>query len=144
MAAAFYRASARETKVRASKILRFDMFTERHSQRLDAILRSSLYSHFSESLSGIATIRAYREEGRFLKENRDWVDIENRAYWLTVTNQVCRFPSFTDLHTSFWLNLEAAIRLGLRLDFLGILLILSVSMLTVGTRFTVSPARRLA
>jgi ABC-type multidrug transport system fused ATPase/permease subunit len=102
MAAAFYRASARETK------------------RLDAILRSSLYSHFSESLSGIATIRAYREEDRFLKENRDWVNIENRAYWLTVTNQR-------------WL--------GLRLDFLGILLILSVSMLTVGTRFTVSPAQ---
>jgi ABC-type multidrug transport system fused ATPase/permease subunit len=97
MAAAFYRASARETKVRASKILGFDMFTERGSQRLDAILRSSLYSHFSESLSGIATIRAYREEGRFLKENRDWVDIENRAYWLTVTNQVCTFPLFTDL-----------------------------------------------
>jgi len=102
MAAAFYRASSRETK------------------RLDAILRSSLYSHFSESLSGIATIRAYKEEDRFLKENRNWVDIENRAYWLTVTNQR-------------WL--------GLRLDFLGILLILSVSMLTVGTRFTVSPAK---
>ncbi len=29
MAAAFYRASARETKVRASKILDFDVFTER-------------------------------------------------------------------------------------------------------------------
>jgi hypothetical protein len=96
MAAAFYRASARETKVCASKILG-DVFTERRCQRLDAILRSSLYSHFSESLSGIATIRAYREEGRFLKENRDWVDIENRAYWLTVTNQVCSFPLFTDL-----------------------------------------------
>ena len=96
MAAAFYRASARETKVCASTILGSNMFTERRSQRLDAILRSSLYSHFSESLSGIATIRAYREEDRFLKENRDWVDIENRAYWLTVTNQVCSFP-FTNM-----------------------------------------------
>jgi len=94
MAAAFYRASAREMKVRASKISGFDMFTERYSQRLDAILRSSLYSHFSESLSGIATIRAYREEDRFLKENRDWVDVENRAYWLTVTNQVGSFHLF--------------------------------------------------
>ena len=94
MAAAFYRASATETKVRASRILG-DLFTEGYSQRLDAILRSSLYSHFSESLSGIATIRAYREEDRFLKENRDWVDIENRAYWLTVTNQVCSSPLFT-------------------------------------------------
>ncbi|KAI0300742.1 ABC transporter [Russula brevipes] len=102
MAAAFYRASAREMK------------------RLDAILRSSLYSHFSESLSGIATIRAYKEEDRFFRENRDRVDMENRAYWMTVANQR-------------WL--------GVRLDFLGTLLTLTVSMLTVGTRFTVSPAQ---
>jgi hypothetical protein len=100
MAATFYRASARETKVRASNMLG-DMFTERRFQRLDAILRSSLYSHFSESLSGLATIRAYREEDRFLKENRDWVDVENRAYWLTVTNQVCSFLLFTETGQSF-------------------------------------------
>ena len=68
----------------------------RHSQRLEAILRSSLYSHFSESLSGIATIRAYNEEGRFLKENRDRMNNENRAYWMTVTNQVCRFLRWTN------------------------------------------------
>ena len=78
-------------------MLGFDVFTERRPQRLDAILQSSLYSHFSESLSGIATIRAYGEEGRFLKENCDRVDIENRAYWLTVASRVCSFPSFTDL-----------------------------------------------
>ncbi|KAH9068493.1 ABC transporter [Lactarius deliciosus] len=102
MASAFYRASAREMK------------------RLDAILRSSLYSHFSETLSGIATIRAYGEEVRFFNENRDRVNIENRAYWMTVTNQR-------------WL--------GIRLDLLGTLLILVVAMLTVGTRFSVSPAQ---
>ncbi|KAI9439887.1 ABC transporter [Lactarius indigo] len=102
MASAFYRASAREMK------------------RLDAILRSSLYSHFSETLSGIATIRAYGEEDRFFNENRDRVNVENRAYWMTVTNQR-------------WL--------GIRLDFLGTLLILVVAMLTVGTRFSVSPAQ---
>lgn len=55
----------------------------------DSILRSSLYSHFSESLSGLATIRAYGEQGRFLEDNQKRVDVENRAYWLTVTNQVC-------------------------------------------------------
>ncbi|KAH8995032.1 ABC transporter [Lactarius akahatsu] len=102
MASAFYRASAREMK------------------RLDAILRSSLYSHFSETLSGIATIRAYGEEVRFFNENRDRVNIENRAYWMTVTNQR-------------WLSI--------RLDLLGTLLTLVVAMLTVGTRFSVSPAQ---
>lgn len=58
--ALFYRSSARELK------------------RLDAILRSSLYAHFSESLSGLATIRAYGETGRFERENKERMDIENR------------------------------------------------------------------
>ena len=55
---------------------------------LDAVLRSSLYSHFSESLSGLATIRAYGESNRFRLDNETRIDIENRAYWLTVANQV--------------------------------------------------------
>ncbi|TFK40264.1 ABC transporter [Crucibulum laeve] len=101
-AATFYRASARELK------------------RLDAVLRSSLYSHFSESLSGLATIRAYGETNRFRLDNERRVDVENRAYWLTVTNQR-------------WL--------GIRLDFLGALLTFIVAILTVGTRFTISPAQ---
>jgi len=56
----YYRISARELK------------------RLNSILRSSLYAHFSESLSGLATIRAYGETERFRKENVDRVNIENR------------------------------------------------------------------
>jgi ABC-type multidrug transport system fused ATPase/permease subunit len=87
---------------------------------LDAILRSSLYSHFSESLSGLATIRAYGEIDRFEKENETRVNVENRAYWLTVTNQR-------------WL--------GIRLDFLGTLLTFAVALLVVGTRFSISPAQ---
>ena len=81
-AAIFYRSSARELK------------------RLDAILRSSLYSHFSESLSGLATIRAYGETDRFKVENQKRIDIENRAYWLTCTNQVC----FCHLFFSFQMH----------------------------------------
>lgn len=56
----YYRASARELK------------------RLDAILRSSLYAHFSESLTGLATIRAYGETERFRRESEERVNIENR------------------------------------------------------------------
>ncbi|KAF8756166.1 ABC transporter [Rhizoctonia solani] len=101
-AALFYRSSARELK------------------RLDAILRSSLYGHFSESLSGLATIRAYDEVGRFREENRRRMDIENRAYWLTVTNQR-------------WL--------GIRLDFLGTILTFCVAILAVAARFSLSPSQ---
>ena len=42
------------------------------------------------------------------------------AYWMTVVNQR-------------WL--------GIRLDFLGALLTLAVALLTVGTRFTISPGQ---
>lgn len=45
---------------------------------IDALLRSLLYTHFSESLSGLATIRAYGETRRFQKENEARMDIENR------------------------------------------------------------------
>jgi len=61
--ALYYRASARELK------------------RLDAILRSSLYAHFSESLTGLATIRAYGETERFRKESEDRMNIENRFFF---------------------------------------------------------------
>ncbi|KAG2040579.1 P-loop containing nucleoside triphosphate hydrolase protein [Suillus americanus] len=101
-AASFYRASARELK------------------RLDALLRSSLYSHFAESLSGLTTIRAYGELDRFRMENIQLTDVENRAYWLSLVNQR-------------WLSI--------RLDFLGLLLTLGVSLLTVAIRFTISPGQ---
>ncbi|KAL7424431.1 ATP-binding cassette transporter yor1 [Cryptotrichosporon argae] len=90
--AGFYRRSSREFK------------------RIDAVLRSSLYSHFSESLSGIGTIRAYGETERFCAENVKRMDIENRAYYLTVINQR-------------WL--------GMRLDMLGTCLTFIVALVVV-------------
>jgi len=98
--AQFYRRSSREFK------------------RIDAILRSSLYSHFSESLSGIATIRSYGESERFFQENIKRMDIENRAYYLTVINQR-------------WL--------GIRLDMLGAFLTFAVAIIVV-TSHSVSAA----
>ncbi|ORX36438.1 P-loop containing nucleoside triphosphate hydrolase protein [Kockovaella imperatae] len=86
----YYRTSAREVK------------------RLDSILRGLLYSHFSESLSGLPTIRAYKETSRFIKENSYYMDLENRAYLLTTTNQR-------------WL--------AVRLDFLGGCLVFAVAVM---------------
>ncbi|KAK4704538.1 lysophospholipase, partial [Phenoliferia sp. Uapishka_3] len=100
--AKFYRESAREIK------------------RLDNFLRSSLYAHFSESLSGLATIRAYGEDPKFLKQNETFINIENRAYYLSVVNQR-------------WL--------GFRLDMFGGLLTAIVAFMGVGGRFTISPSQ---
>ncbi|KAG2055912.1 ABC protein [Suillus hirtellus] len=89
---AFYRAGAREVK------------------RLDAMLRSLLYAHFSETLTGLPTIRSYGEMRRFIAANRYYVDLEDRALFLVVTNQR-------------WL--------AIRLDFMGAILVFIVTLLVV-------------
>ncbi|KAG0705755.1 ABC protein [Suillus ampliporus] len=89
---AFYRASALEVK------------------RLDAMLRSLLYSHFSETLTGLPTIRSYGEMKRFITANRYYVDLEDRALSIVVTNQR-------------WL--------AIRLDFMGSILVFVVALLAV-------------
>ncbi|EUC58392.1 ABC transporter protein YOR1 [Rhizoctonia solani AG-3 Rhs1AP] len=99
--ASFYRASSREIK------------------RLDSNLRSLLYSHFSESLTGLATIRAYGEVEHFLKDNKYYIDLENRALFLVSANQR-------------WL--------AIRLDFLGSLLVFSAGVMSVVGIHGVSPS----
>ncbi|CAG8856668.1 8364_t:CDS:2, partial [Gigaspora margarita] len=61
--------------------------SNRQLKRLDAVLRSSLYAHFSETLMGLPIIRAYREQERFLRNNEEFLDIENRAYFLIISVQ---------------------------------------------------------
>ncbi|KAF7289946.1 ABC protein [Mycena indigotica] len=56
-------------------------------KRLDSMLRSLLYAHLSESLTGLPTIRSYGEIDRFIRDNKYYIDLENRALFLTVTNQ---------------------------------------------------------
>ncbi|KAG7451077.1 ABC protein [Guyanagaster necrorhizus] len=99
--ASFYRASAREMR------------------RLDGMLRSVLYAHLSESLTGLPTIRAYREIPRFLNDNCFYIDLENRALILTVTNQR-------------WL--------AVRLDALGAVLVLCAAVFAVVGVSGISPA----
>ncbi|KAG1834892.1 ABC protein [Suillus variegatus] len=52
-----------------------------------SMLRSLLYAHFSETLTGLPTIRSYGEMKRFIAANRYYIDLEDRALFLVVTNQ---------------------------------------------------------
>ena len=108
-------------------------------QRLDAILRSSVYSHFSESLSGLATIRAYGETERFLKDNERRIDIENRCgtVWNPIRDTYILLPS----SRAYWLTISNQRWLDIRLDFLGITLTFVVAILTVAARFSISPSQ---
>lgn len=69
IAAAYYRASAREMK------------------RMDSIARSSVFAHVGETLSGIAVIRAYNLQMTFRHFNEQTINRMNQAYFLTLTNQ---------------------------------------------------------
>ncbi|KAI6099711.1 ABC protein [Pisolithus sp. B1] len=89
---AFYRASAREVK------------------RLDSMLRSLLYAHFSETFTGLPIIRSYGEMKRFVGSNRYYIDLEDRSLYPVIANQR-------------WL--------AVRLEFMGAMLTFLVALLAV-------------
>ena len=96
-------------------IQRYYLRTSRELKRLDSVSRSPIYAHFQESLGGITTIRAYRQQRRFALENEWRVDENLRAY----------FPS---INANRWL--------AVRLEFIGSFIILAAAafaIISVGT-----------
>lgn len=93
--------------------------SSRELRRLNNLLRSRIYEHFGESLSGLPTLKAYGALHRFLGDNARRIDTENSAYWLSVACQR-------------WLNL--------RLDLFGATLVLATGLLIVGLRDTIPPS----
>lgn len=91
-------------------IQRYYLRTSRELKRLDSISRSPIYAHFQESLGGISTIRAYRQQKRFALENEWRVDANLRAY----------FPS---INANRWL--------AVRLEFIGSFIILAAASFAI-------------
>ncbi|KAI9711951.1 MAG: hypothetical protein M1828_001750 [Chrysothrix sp. TS-e1954] len=87
-------------------IQRYYLRTSRELKRLDSVSRSPIFAHFQESLSGISTIRAFRQQKRFLLENEWRIDSNISAY----------FPSIS---ANRWL--------AVRLEFLGSVIILAAA-----------------
>ncbi|KAJ3300679.1 hypothetical protein HDU76_006039, partial [Blyttiomyces sp. JEL0837] len=61
--------------------------TSRELKRLDSVSRSPLYANFGETLTGLPTIRAYRESERFILSNDKATDANNSPYYLLLTAQ---------------------------------------------------------
>lgn len=60
----------------------------RELKRFESITRSPIMQHFSETLVGVSTIRAYGDERRFIKENLRKIDTNNKPFfYLWVTNR---------------------------------------------------------
>ncbi|KAK9376897.1 P-loop containing nucleoside triphosphate hydrolase protein [Lipomyces chichibuensis] len=89
---------------------RFYLRTSRELKRLDSVSRSPIYAHFQESLSGLSTIRAFRQIDRFNNVNEHHVDYNLRAY----------FPSIS---ANRWLSV--------RLEFIGSVIIFAAAGLSI-------------
>ncbi|KAI8066840.1 P-loop containing nucleoside triphosphate hydrolase protein [Gongronella butleri] len=62
--------------------------TSRDLKRLNSVSRSPIYVQFQESVAGVATIRAYGCQTRFVKENHGKIDANNRPFiWMWATNR---------------------------------------------------------
>ena len=86
-------------------------------QRLDAVSRSPIYAHFSESLSGVETIRAYRLAPAFAASSDTRVDVNHRAY-------------FTVRMANEWLSM--------RLDVIGACIVFLTAALAIIRRDVIS------
>lgn len=60
---------------------RFYNRTSLEMKRLDAVSKSPIYAHFSETLGGLSTIRAYNKGRQFNDENFNKIDMNLRAYY---------------------------------------------------------------
>ena len=60
-------------------LARFYVSTTRQTKRLESVTRSPIYSHFSETLSGVTTVRAMAAVPRFVRENEEKVEASLRT-----------------------------------------------------------------
>nr|XP_020746844.1 canalicular multispecific organic anion transporter 1 [Odocoileus virginianus texanus] len=88
----------------------FYVATSRQLRRLDSVTRSPIYSHFSETVSGLSVIRAFEHQQRFLKQSETAID----------TNQKCVFSWIT---SNRWL--------AVRLELIGNLIVVLASLMMV-------------
>ncbi|ELW62270.1 Canalicular multispecific organic anion transporter 1 [Tupaia chinensis] len=91
-------------------IQRYYMASSRQIRRLAGASRSPVISHFSETLSGVSTIRAFGHEQRFIRQSKDLVN----------ENLVC-----------FYNNVISNRWLSVRLEFLGNLMVFFAALLAV-------------
>ena len=88
--------------------------TSRELKRLEANSRSPIYAHLTESLHGVACLRALHFVDHFQEQSMARIDVLNRVYWPMIS-------------CNRWL--------GLRLEMCGNLLITSAALAAVLSRW---------
>lgn len=98
---------------------RLYMRNSRELKRLESISRSPVISHFSESMTGLSTIRAYRRQDQFFDRCLSNIDVNNQVVYL-------------QLMVQRWL--------GLRLEILGALICFFAAIFSVLGRDSIPAA----
>ncbi|XP_063774836.1 ATP-binding cassette sub-family C member 10 [Pseudophryne corroboree] len=91
-------------------IQRYYRHTSRELKRLQSITLSPIYSHFSETLTGLSTIRATRHADRFEAECESRLEL----------NQRCMFASNTAVQ---WLDI--------RLQMIGVVVVTAIAIIAI-------------
>ncbi|XP_013411190.1 multidrug resistance-associated protein 1 isoform X2 [Lingula anatina] len=63
-------------------IQRFFIPTSRQLRRIESVASSPIYSHFGETLSGVSTIRAFRQQKNFILQSEERVDNHLAAMYI--------------------------------------------------------------
>jgi len=97
-------------------VQRYYVATAREIRRLDSVSRSPIFAHFSETLNGVSTIRAFSQQRRFISENETRLDENQRAYYVSISS-------------NRWL--------AVRLEFVGALVVFFSALFAVISRETI-------
>ncbi|KAF9948426.1 hypothetical protein BGZ72_009661 [Mortierella alpina] len=65
---------------------KYYLATSRELRRLDSVARSPVFAHFQETIGGISTIRAYRQQSRFIQGNEARLDQSLRAFYPSIAS----------------------------------------------------------
>ncbi|XP_053393095.1 multidrug resistance-associated protein 1-like isoform X1 [Mercenaria mercenaria] len=99
-------------------VQRFYVATSRQLKRLESVSRSPIYSHFGETVTGVTTVRAYRQQERFIETSDNKVD----------ANLECHYPTII---SNRWL--------AIRLEFVGNCILFFAALFAVIARDSLSP-----
>ncbi|KAF9466027.1 multidrug resistance-associated ABC transporter [Collybia nuda] len=94
--------------------------TSVETKRLESVIRSVLYGSYSETLTGLSTIRAFQGQNTAIESVETGLDRANKAYYMTISIQR-------------WLSV--------RLDLMGSFLIFGIALFAVDFRYVVDPSK---
>ncbi|XKL66880.1 hypothetical protein PGB90_010300 [Kerria lacca] len=98
---------------------RFYASTSRQLKRLESVSRSPIHSHFSETITGTQSIRAFKLQEKFIEESQNKVDINHKCYYPSVIS-------------NRWLSVRLGIIANVVIFFAALFAVLGKNTMTAG------------